>query len=360
MTKSAYIHIPFCRQKCNYCTFVSYPKLELKKKYINALLKEIRTNYRGETLKTVYFGGGTPSLIEIKDFAGILNKLNFNQNTEITVEINPETVDENYLCELRQIGVNRLSIGVQDFHDNILKNIGRIHNSQKAKDVVKTAQNIGFNNISIDLIYGLPNQTKGMFLESLNIAFSLGIQHISLYGLKIENGCYFYAHFQKNLPDDDMQADYYLSAINACDSNDFVHYEVSNFAKSGYESKHNLNYWNNENYYGFGCSASGYENNVRYYNKKNLEKYIENPLIKERQNILTPKQQLEEEIFLGFRKTEGINVKKINEKFNCDFEKMFDEVLKKYLGEYILKTDFGYKLSVKGILVSNVILSEFI
>ena len=376
MVESAYIHIPFCKQKCNYCSFVSYSKLELKEKYIEALLKEINSRYQGEYLHTVYFGGGTPSLINIEDFEKILTPLkilnikpqtspqgkevNSINSAEITVEINPETVDEKYLKQLKEIGVNRLSIGVQDFHDAILKNIGRIHSSQKAKNTVRIAQKAGFENISIDLIYGLPNQTKEMFLENINIAFSLDVQHISLYGLKIEEGCYFYSHMPKKLPDDDTQADYYLSAIDACKNNGFKHYEVSNFAKPEFESKHNLNYWNNQNYYGFGCSASGYENNIRYYNEKNLEKYIENPLKKLRDDILTPKQQMEEEIFLGFRKCEGINVDKINKKFNIDFEKIFGKVLKKYLGTHILKTDIGYKLSVEGILVSNVVLSEFI
>ena len=360
MAESAYIHIPFCRQKCNYCTFVSYPNLELKDKYISALLKEIKKNYKGEKLKTLYFGGGTPSLFEINDFKNILELFNFENNAEITAEINPETVDEKYLKGLYSLGINRLSIGVQDFHDGILQEIGRIHNSQKAKDIIRAAQKAGFENINIDLIYGLPNQTKKMFIENLNTAFSLGIQHISLYGLKIEEGCYFYTHLPENLPNDDTQADYYLAAIEACTHNGFEHYEISNFSKPGFASKHNLNYWNNEKYYGFGTAASGYEGNIRYYNTSNLKKYIENPFWKDRQDILTPKQQLEEEIFLGFRKTEGINVQKINEKYDCDFEKMYDGVLKKYLGTHILKTDNGYKLSTKGFLVSNVILSEFI
>ena len=373
MTKSAYIHIPFCKRKCNYCTFVSYPKLELKEKYLNALGEETDFFYNGETLDTIYFGGGTPSLLTVDEIENILSFFNVNQvlvryaspawkktSTEITLEINPETIDEKYLYDLRKIGVNRLSIGVQDFDDNILKQISRGHNSETAIETVKTAQNAGFDNISIDLIYGLPNQTLKGFEKSLENAFNLGVQHISLYGLKIENGCYFYTNRPKNLPDDDEQAKYYLRAIELCKENGFEHYEISNFAQKGFESKHNLNYWNNKNYYGFGCAASGYEGNVRYYNETDLLKYIKNPLEKMREDILTPTQQLEEEIFLGFRKVEGINISTINDRFKIDFEKVYNEPLKKYEGKYILKTDKGYRLSDEGFLVSNIILAEFL
>ena len=376
MVESVYIHIPFCKRKCNYCTFVSYPKLDLRQKYINALFTEIKNRYRGEELNTIYFGGGTPSLLAINDIKKILKCFNtFIQSsvshknrrsgfasakTEITVEINPETVDENYLSNLRKIGVNRLSIGIQDFNDDILKIIGRGHTSQTAIDVVKTAQNVGFDNISVDLIYGLPNQTLRGFETSLNKAFELGIQHISLYGLKIENGCYFYKNPPKNLPDDDAQAKYYLKAIELCKQNGFEHYEISNFALKGFESKHNLNYWDNENYYGFGLSASGYEGNIRYYNETDLIKYIENPLKKLKEDFLTLNQQMEEEIFLGFRKSEGINITELNSKYDVDFEKMFEHPLKKYSGTYIIKTKNGYKLSDDGFLVSNIILSEFL
>lgn len=290
----------------------------------------------------------------------MLNIFKVEKNCEITLEINPETVDEKYLEDLRKIGINRLSIGVQDFNDKILAQIGRGHNSSQAVETVKSAQNAGFDNISIDLIYGLPNQTLKGFEVSLNKAFELGIQHISLYGLKIEKGCYFYENKPQNLPDDDAQAQYYIKAIELCEQNGFEHYEISNFAKKGFKSKHNLNYWNNQNYYGFGCSASGYEGNVRYYNEADLEKYIKNPLEKPREDVLNKQQQLEEEIFLGFRKTEGINVQKINDKFGINFEEKYNETIKKYLHTHILKTKNGYKLSSDGILVSNVILAEFL
>ena len=360
MTKSAYIHIPFCKQKCNYCSFVSTDKLYFKDKYINALLTEIKTFYKKDLLYTVYFGGGTPSLLSIKDFKSILSLFRISKNAEITVEINPDTVDLKYLWELHNLGVNRLSIGVQDFHDGILKQIGRLHTAEKAKHAVRTAQAAGFKNISIDLIYGLPNQTKELFLDSLNQAFTLDVQHISLYGLKIEEGCKFFVQKPENLPNDDMQAEYYLAAIEACKKNKFKHYEVSNFAKPKFYSNHNLTYWDNGHYYGFGLSASGYKNNLRYYNEKNIEKYIQNPLKKQKVDTLTLQQQLEEEIFLGFRKINGINVKKINEKFEINFEEKYEKIIKKYLNTHIIKTKNGYKLTDKGILVSNIILSEFL
>lgn len=360
MIKSAYIHIPFCKRKCNYCTFVSYPNLDFVSDYIKALSFEIENLYQNENLETIYFGGGTPSLLGLSHFEKVLSLLNFDKNTEVTVEINPETVDKNYLIGLKNIGVNRLSVGIQDFSDDILELIGRGHTAKTACEIVNTAQEVGFDNISVDLIYGLPSQTKTMFENSLRKAVLLGVQHISLYGLKIEDGCKFSQDCPKNLPSDDNQAEYYLSAINICEENGFEHYEISNFSKKNRHSKHNLKYWNNENYYGFGVSASGYEKNIRYYNEVDLKKYIQNPLKKIHQDILTEQNQLEEEIFLGFRKICGINVSQINKKYGINFEKKYKEPLEKYLNTHILKTIDGYKLSKEGILVSNLILSEFL
>lgn len=360
MVKSAYIHIPFCKKKCNYCTFVSYENLIYKKEYIDALEEEIKFFYKDDKLDTLYFGGGTPSLLDIEDIKKILDIFNFDEDPEITIEINPETVDKNYLLELYNSGINRLSFGVQDFNDKILKNIGRIHTSKKAEEVIIIAQDIGFKNINLDLIYGLPQQTKQMFLYSLQKAFDLEVQHISFYGLKIDEGCYFYSHPPKNLPSEDMQADYYISAINQCRENGFEHYEISNFSKKGFNSRHNLNYWNNNYYYGFGVAASGYEDNIRYYNESSLKNYIINPCKRAGFDILSKDNQLEEEIFLGFRKMEGIDVEKINQKYGIDFELKYKEIIKKYINSHILKTLKGYKFSLKGALVSNVILADFL
>ena len=363
MAKSAYIHIPFCKSKCKYCSFVSFSNQNPneKKQYVDKLIKEILHFYQKEQLKTLYLGGGTPSLLEIEDIKRIFTCFNFENNYEATIEINPETVDFEYLKSLKGIGLNRISVGVQSFNDKILKNIGRIHSSQKAKEVIVLAQKAGFKNISVDFIYGLPNQTLEDFISDLKTAIDYEIQHISLYGLKIEENCYFYSHMPENLPDDDTQADMYLAAIETLEKAGFEHYEISNFSLKNLESKHNLNYWNNCEYYGFGAAAHGYINGTRYANFKDLKKYQANFKQKEIKNTLTPKEQLEETIFLGFRKSEGINVKKINEKFKIDFEKNFKNTLAKYTDSHLLiKTPNGYKLSNEGFLVSNIILSEFI
>lgn len=365
--KNVYIHIPFCKSKCHYCSFVSYPKPELKEQYLDALEKEIKANYKGEELNTLYFGGGTPSLLDVEDFSKIINLFNTHlpspngrENVvEITTELNPETITQKYLEDLKKTGINRLSFGCQTFDDDILKLIGRRHNSSDVENAVKYAQNAGFDNISLDFIYGLPTQTIESFEKDLKHAISLGVKHISLYGLKIDEVCYFYKHPPKDLPDEDIQADIYLKAIETL--KDFEHYEISNFSKKGYNSRHNLNYWDNNTYYGFGCAAHGYENGTRYFNTSNLEDYIKNPLDSKTTHKLTVQEQLEEEIFLGFRKMSGINVEKINKKFNINFREKYAQTLNKYLFyKYLAETNTGFRLTTDGILVSNVILSEFL
>ncbi len=359
--KCAYIHIPFCKRKCNYCAFTSIPALNLIDDYIKKLTVEIKHYYKGNPLKTLYIGGGTPSLLDIKHFEKILSLFKFAENPEITVEINPDSANLALLNALYKMGVNRLSIGVQSFDDDILKAIGRLHTSKKAKDTVYLAQDTGFDNISVDLIYGLPSQNLKLWEEDLKQAKSLEIQHISLYGLKIEEGTPFFKNPPKRLPDDDIQADMYEFAINYL-APDYKLYEVSNFAKAPeYCSKHNLNYWSEEEYFGFGLSAAGFSDGIRYQNTKNFMEYIKNPLLSKELTVLTQEEQLEETIFLGFRKIVGIDINNINEKFKIDFNQKFSVPIKKFTDSgYIEKTENGYRLTIKGILISNLILSEFL
>ena len=375
MAKNVYIHIPFCRGKCHYCSFVSFDKLELKGDYLPALKKQIKTEYKCEKLNTLYFGGGTPSLLTIDEIQSLINLFNFEKDAEITVEVNPDDVELNYLKGIKQIGVNRLSIGSQTFNDEFLKIIGRIHNSAQILSALNCAKKAGFKNISLDLIYGLPKQDLKSFEADLRQAINLDIQHISLYGLKIEEGCYFYKRNPQNLPDLDIQADMYLKAVEVLKNAGFKHYEVSNFTfhsqhkaqnlKLGekdiypFESRHNLNYWNNNTYYGFGCSASGYLEGIRYTNQIDLEKYIQNPLAKISEQKLSEQEILEEAIFLGFRKIAGINIEEINQKFRIDFRSKYRKILSKYQ-EFFVKTNNGYALNLNGILISNEILAEFI
>ena len=361
MAENVYIHIPFCIRKCNYCSFISFPKIELKEQYLKSLSCEIKSKYKNEPLNTLYFGGGTPSLLTPTEFKDIISLFNTNNDTEITAELNPENIDITYLEGLKKTGINRISIGCQTFNDKILKLIGRGHNSKQVKQVVKTAKNIGFDNISLDFIYGLPNQTLEGFTSDLKTAVNLGIQHISLYGLKIDKGCYFYNNLPENLPDDELQAQMYEKAIEELSSSGFEHYEISNFCLPKFESRHNLNYWNNNSYYGFGTAAHGYINGIRYSNITTIDKYIENPYKPIEEKLLTKQEQLEEEIFLGFRRMSGIDIQEINNKFHIDFNDKYKNIITKYTQTgHLETTTTGYKLTKEGVLVSNYILADFI
>lgn len=360
MVESVYIHIPFCKSKCKYCSFYSITQVEETDVYANALLKEINYYYNKEALKTLYFGGGTPSLLSTELISKILNRFNVLPSTEITFEINPDDANSNYLKELFSLGINRLSFGAQSFDDKILEYIGRRHNFHDVLTAIKNAKNSGFENISLDLIYGLPFQTMNTLRNDLNMAASLDIKHISTYGLKIEQPSYFYKNPPESLPDDDLQADMYLGVNEFLEQKGFHRYEISNFAKPGFESKHNLNYWNNAEYYGFGASAHGYKNGIRYSNPSDIKKYLEKPISHENEHIVSQKEQLEEEIFLGLRREIGINIKEINQKFNIDFDTKYSEILKKYIPQYIIPTTNGYKFTLDGVLLSNNILAEFI
>ena len=359
MPKSVYIHIPFCKSKCKYCSFVSFCKPELITGYMYSLMKEISENYCGETIKTLYFGGGTPSLVPVNLIEKVIKKFKFDSIPEITLELNPDDTNIEYLSGIRKIGINRLSIGSQTFDDEILKQIGRRHTSVQICEAVQQAKVSGFDNISLDLMYGLPNQTIEMLKYDIEKVLSLKINHISTYGLKIEEESFWGKNPPKNTPEDDLQADMYEFINNELEKNGFYRYEISNFSKKGFESKHNLNYWDNNEYYGFGVAAHGYVDGVRYSNKKTIEEYMENPSLHEYGKFLTKEEKLEEEIFLGFRKTEGINVQRINERFDIDFETKYQLILQKY-EDYLEKTQTGYRLTIKGILLRNIILAEFL
>ncbi len=360
MAQNVYIHIPFCRQKCNYCSFVSYTDLGLKEQYLDALKKEIKHFYKNEQIKTLYFGGGTPSLLTVTEVDELIKLFNISSSTEITIELNPENIHADYLSELKQTGVNRLSFGCQTFDDEKLRIIGRRHSSEAAINAISTAGHF-FDNISLDLIYGLPEQSVEDFEKDLLLAASLRIQHISLYGLKIDTGCYFASHMPDNLPDGDLQAEMYLKAIEILKKYRFEHYEISNFAQKGFYSKHNLNYWDNSSYYGFGVAAHGYIDNIRCSNAENFKDYFANPCRHALEHPVTTDEKLEEEIFLGFRKMSGISVENINKKFDINFEKKYADILAKYLASRHIKKENGYyKLSDAGILVSNIILADFL
>ena len=363
--KSAYIHIPFCKSKCKYCSFISGDNFDKKTGYLYSLLKEIDYYYNKNPLETLYIGGGTPSTFSAVELGKIINKFSFTETAEITIEVNPNDVNYDYMISLKDLGINRISIGAQSFDDNILKLIGRRHNSQEIFNAVDAAQKAGFDNISLDLIYGLPEQTTEGFKKDLETVIKTCVQHLSLYGLKIDEGCYFYNHYPQNLPDDDTQADMYLMAGEITSRAGFEHYEISNYSKKGFNSRHNTNYWECGEYYGFGLSAHGYIDNLRYSNTTKLDEYLSNPLSHNYGKFLTKKEQIEESIFLGLRLSKGIDVQKINEKFSINFDKNYGKILAKFLDSgHLEKTKNGYRLSDKkecnGFLISNLILSEFI
>lgn len=359
MINCTYIHIPFCKTKCNYCSFCSFPLINKKNEYIKALIEEIKFHYKNEMQKTIYFGGGTPSVLDIEDIKRILDCFNYNKNTSITIEMNPIDISEEKLINLKKIGINRVSLGIQNFDDNILKIIGRNHNSDTAKSSINLVKEF-FDNYSIDLMYGLPEQTTDNWSKTIDYVIELNIPHISLYGLKIEAGTKFYKFPPKNIANSDIQADMYKLAVEKLSKN-YHHYEFSNFAKSKkYYSKHNLSYWKRNNYYGFGLSASGFIDNKRYTNTFNYKDYIKDPKMRNFEKLSIQKQ-IEEEIFLGLRLSEGINFNYMNKKYNIDVDKKYKNVFKKFIDEgFIKKTKNGVKLTLEGILLSNEILCEFI
>lgn len=352
-----YIHIPFCIRKCHYCSFISFGA-EAKRYglYFDALKKELEYK-KPKNLKTIYIGGGTPSCIPI-EFYEMLN-FDFTNDCEFTFEVNPKTVDSNYLRRLRALGVNRLSIGIQSFDDKILTQIGRLHNANDATECVKQAQNSGFDNINIDLIYGLPNQTIEIWKETLNTALSLGVQHISAYGLKIEDGTPFGKNPPKNLPDEDLCADMYTECVKTLTEAGFRHYEISNFALSGFESKHNINYWKNMPYIACGVAAHGYENGVRYENTEDFETYIKNPLTPAKTTVLPPEDILAEAVFLGLRLKEGIDLEEFKTRYGVDFEAKYARQIEKFK-DFFERKNGKISLTTEGFMLSNVILSEFI
>lgn len=358
--KSIYIHIPFCQKRCNYCSFLSGFDLNLMNDYVVAVIKEAKRFYENQSVKTLYFGGGTPSLLTIKHLENIINTFNFEREYELTLEVNPKTVDLKKLKEFKKIGINRISLGVQSFDDDILKFIGRVHNSKEALETIENIKLSGFENFSIDLMYGLPNQTLKIWEKTLNVAKTTGAKHISLYGLKIEEGTNFYKNPPKNLPDEDLAADMYELALN--NFSNFYHYEFSNFALcEKYLSKHNLTYWKTLPYLGLGLGASGFLYGKRYQNETDFCEYLKNPTAEKNFEQYSEKKLLEEHIFLAFRLFEGIDVEKINVLFNINFDIKYEKQLKKFIElDLIQKTLHGYRLTKKGILLSNSVLCEFL
>ena len=356
--KSAYIHIPFCKTICSYCDFCKMFYNEvLVNKYLLELEKEIKKNYKGETLKTIYIGGGTPSSLNIKQLNKLLNIIKtfkLEENYEFTVECNIENIDKEKLELLYKNKVNRLSIGIQTFNEKYLKFLNRNHTKKEIKEKINLAKNIGFKNINIDLMYAFPDETLKELENDINEFLKLDITHISTYSLIIEPHTKLYIDKIKNI-DEDLDRKMYDLICKKL--NKYNHYEISNFAKSGYESIHNLTYWNNENYYGFGLGASGYINNIRYDNTKNINEYLKGNYIKNKE-VLTKNIEIENEFILGLRKIKGINIEKFNKKYDNIFK--YDVVNRLLKENKLQKDEKNIFINNEYIYTSNNILIEFI
>lgn len=354
--KSIYIHIPYCKQKCLYCDFNSYSNKENTiNKYFDALIKEIKS-YNIKELNTIYFGGGTPSFVDskyIREIMSILPKAN-----EVTLELNPGTVNKEKFAEYKSIGINRLSIGLQAIQNNILKEIGRIHTLNDFEEAFKLARSVGFDNINVDLMHGLPNQSVQDFKDSVDYLVKLGPEHISCYSLILHNDIF------KNLPTEEDERKMYYYAKEKLRERGYIHYEISNFAKSGKESKHNLVYWNQEEYIGVGAGASSYLNGERYTNVASIGEYIKRINRDESVNITEEKQNLEDKLneymILKLRLIKGVNIKEANEKFKTDIVKKYEKSLEKLKKLGLIKIDENIYLTDKGLDLANIVWEEFI
>ena len=359
--KSVYIHIPFCSSICSYCDFSKFYYNEVwVNQYLEALNNEIDLNYKGEVLNTLYIGGGTPSCLNIEQLTKLFNiikKFNLSTKVEFTFECNVENINKEKLEFLYKKGVNRLSIGVQTFNNDLLKILNRHHTKEEVIEKINLAKSIGFNNINVDLIYAIPKEDMNILKNDLDLFLSLNINHISTYSLIIEPNTKLYIDKFKNI-DEDLDYEMYKYICTKLKKNGYNHYEISNFAKDGYESSHNLTYWNNEEYYGFGLGASGYVNGVRYDNTKNLNKYLNKNYIYE-SHELELKETIENEFILGLRKVKGINKKIFQDKYNINI-KDINHVKKLITDGKLLEDEDNIYINPKYLYTSNDILIEFL
>lgn len=334
---SAYVHIPFCTQICYYCDFSKvFIKNQPVDDYLQALIREFES-YDIEQLRTLYIGGGTPTSITAQQLDYLLTNLTKHLDLsvleEFTIEANPGDLTDDKIEVLKKSAVNRVSLGVQTFNDKQLKRIGRSHNESQIYSTIDHLKTAGFDNISIDLIYALPGQTMEDVKENVAKAIALDIPHLSLYSLILEHHTVFMNKMRRgklNLPQEDLEAEMFEYIIAELEANGFEHYEISNFTKPGFESRHNLMYWDNAEYYGVGAGASGYLNGVRYRNRGPIQHYLKavsegNARLSE--EVLTKDEMMEEELFLGLRKKSGVSIAKFEEKFGVSFEERYGQIV---------------------------------
>ena len=379
-----YIHIPFCKQKCKYCDFISFEKCEaqIMNEYIDALISEIK--YKANDLKlqdnrylikTIYIGGGTPSIIDEKYIYKILDIIydNFEimNNCEISIEVNPGTVDEEKLKTYKAAGINRLSIGLQTSNDELLKQLGRIHDYKKYVQTVELAKKVGFDNINTDIMIGIPNQTIYDVEDTLNKLLELDINHISVYSLILEEGTELTRLVNLNklsLPDEEIERYMYWFAKRKLEDNGYIHYEISNFAKPSFRCQHNIDCWNQKEYLGIGLNAASYMNNMRYKNVSNLRQYISNvennkwqanTIIEEKQ---TKRDKMNEFIILGLRMTKGVSLDSFEKKFQENLSDVYWNSIMNLIKQnlVVIDDDRYLKLTKKGLDLANQVWEAFL
>ncbi|MGI2731032.1 radical SAM family heme chaperone HemW [Bacillus cytotoxicus] len=377
MMQAAYIHIPFCQHICHYCDFNKvFIERQPVDQYLEYLEREIVNTVQKapfKQMKTIFVGGGTPTALNMKQTKKLLDIINrrlrpFAPNCEVTFEANPGDLPKEKLNLLLEGGVNRISFGVQTFRDELLEKIGRKHTREDAFVAIREAQEVGFTNINIDLIYALPGQTIEDVKETLNIAFTLGVQHFSAYSLIVEPKTVFYNLMNKGklrLPGEEHEAKMYEMVMDEMEKHGYHQYEISNFAKEGHESRHNLTYWNNEAYYGFGAGAHSYINGERIQNVGPLKQYFAKidetgfPYLDVHQ--VTEKERMEEELFLGLRKTKGVLKKAFQQKFGVKMEDVFANQLAHNKAHGLLEEKDGHVcLTRTGKLLGNEVFQSFL
>lgn len=376
--KAIYIHIPFCTNKCFYCDFNSYVlKDQPVMDYLRALDREMEMTVRetppGE-IETIFVGGGTPTVLNPAEMEFFLNSVRkhfpyWSEDIEFTMEANPGTTDAEKLAVMKQGGVNRVSFGVQAFQNELLTGIGRIHDTDDVYRSLENAHRAGLDNLSIDLMFGLPNQTVEMLEYSVGKALELGLPHYSIYSLKVEENTLFHTLYQKNqlpLPGEEDELNMYLLLMDRMKGAGYKQYEISNFAKPGFESRHNITYWRNENYYGLGAGAHGYVKRQRHINIKGVNPYVEaagQKLPRLEQFTVKKEEAMEDFVMVGLRMLDGIREADFVSQFGVSLSETFGRQLNKMLSAGLLEVHEdrqGYRLSERGVLFGNEVFGEFI
>lgn len=368
---SAYVHIPFCTQICYYCDFSKvFIKNQPVDSYLEHLLEEFQS-YDIQKLRTLYIGGGTPTALSAPQLEmllkGLTKNLDLSVLEELTIEANPGDLDADKIAVLKNSAVNRVSLGVQTFDDKMLKKIGRSHLEKDIYENIDRLKLAGFDNISIDLIYALPGQTMEQVKENVAKAIGLDIPHMSLYSLILENHTVFMNRMRRGklpLPKEELEAEMFEYIIAELERAGFEHYEISNFSKSGLESRHNLMYWDNAEYYGIGAGASGYVNGVRYKNHGPIRHYlsaVEEGNARITEEHLSQKEQMEEEMFLGLRKKSGVSMARFEEKFGRSFDGLYGKIVKDLVQQGLMQIEGDrVRMTKRGLFLGDTVVERFI